>query len=340
MIHGHGDDLYKYGNIEINFSTNIYNHFDHSLLFQTLAANLPNIKNYPEPSPETLERALADKLGVRRGNVMATNGATEAIYLIAQCFKERCHHVVQPTFSEYADACQIYGCKTINVTSINDGSQLGSNDVVWVCTPNNPTGQVLEHDTLTGRIKECPETLFIIDQSYSAYTTKKTLQSEEATSFCNVLLLHSMTKDFGIPGLRLGYAIGNETLLSMVKRYRMPWSVNRLAVEAGIFLTEHCDNYRIDAAAMELERERVAERLEEISIKTFPSDSNILLCELPSGRAGTLKEYLVSTYGILIRDASNFHGLSQKHFRIAVQTSTENDKLINALREWTKLQYS
>lgn len=336
MIHGHGDDLYKYGNVEINFSTNINNHFDHSLLFQTLAANLPKIKSYPEPSPETLESALADKLGVGNENVMATNGATEAIYLIAQCFKERIHHVLQPTFSEYADACRIYGCKTINIDAINEGNRFGSNNVVWICNPNNPTGQVLEHDILNGIIKESPKTLFIVDQSYSAYTTKKTLQSKEAARHDNVLLLHSMTKDFGIPGLRLGYAVGNKTLLSLVKHYRMPWAVNSLAVEAGLFLTEHCNNYRIDAASLCREREWVAQRLEELRIKTFPSDSNILLCELPCGNANTLKEALVSTYGILIRDASNFHGLSQKHFRIAVQTRTEDEKLINALREWTK----
>lgn len=336
MIHGHGDDLYKYDNVEINFSTNIYNHFDHSLLFKILAANLPKIKSYPEPSPETLEGALADKLAVESENVMATNGATEAIYLIAQCFKERIHHIVQPTFSEYADACRIYGCKTVNIAAINDASKLGINDVVWVCNPNNPTGQVLEHDILNGIIKGHPKTLFIVDQSYSTYTPKKTLQSKEAASHDNVLLLHSMTKDFGIPGLRLGYAVGNKALLSMVKHYRMPWSVNRLAVEAGLFLMEHYNKYQIDSASMCREREWVARRLEDIGIKTFPSDSNILLCELPSGSANILKENLVSKYGILIRDASNFHGLSQKHFRIAVQTRAEDEKLINALREWTK----
>ncbi len=339
MIQGHGDDIYKYGNVEINFSTNIFNHFDHSQLFKALAAKLPAITSYPEPEPKTLERTIADKLGIGSINVMATNGATEAIYLIAQCFKDRVQHIVQPTFSEYADACKIHGCKTKDIIAINADDKFGSNDTVWLCSPNNPTGQVYEHDYLTDIIKNNPDTLFIVDQSYSAYTHKKTLQCEEATSLGNVLILYSMTKDFGIPGLRLGYAIGNGTLISRVKRYRMPWSVNSLAVEAGLYLMEHCDYYHIDAPTMCRERQRVAEQIEELRIKTFPSDSNILLCELPSGCASTLKEHLISRYGILIRDASNFHSLSQKHFRIAVQTSAENDKLINALKEWTKQQY-
>lgn len=336
MIHGHGDDLYKYGNVEINFSTNIYNHFDHSQLFKNLAHKLPTVTSYPEPAPERLEHAIASRLSVANSNVMATNGATEAIYLIALCFKEKRHHIVQPTFSEYADACRIYECETKYITRINSTDSFGANDTVWLCNPNNPTGQITQYDLLINTIKENPETLFIIDQSYSAYTTEKTLQCKEAASLGNVLLIYSMTKDFGIPGLRLGYAVGNETLISKVKRYRMPWSVNSLAAEAGLFLTEHPASYRIDATAICKERTRVAKELEETGFKTHSSDSNMLLCELPRGNASELKKYLVTRHGILIRDASNFHGLSPKHFRIAVQTEVENNKFINALREWTK----
>ena len=336
MIHGHGDDLYKYDNVEINFSTNIYNHFDHSPLFKALAGKLPTITSYPEPAPERLEHAIAAQLGVGSNNVMAANGATEAIYLIALCFKEKRHHIVQPTFSEYADACRIYRCETEYITHINPTDGFGDNDAVWLCSPNNPTGQVTQHDPLASIIKNNPATLFIVDQSYSAYTTEKTLQCEEAVRLGNALILYSMTKDFGIPGLRLGYAVGNDTLVSKVKSYRMPWSVNSLAAEAGLFLAAHPDNYRINAAAICKERVRVAGQLEGIGIKTFPSDSNMLLCEMPAGNACELKEYLVARHGILIRDASNFHGLSPKHFRIAVQTEAEDNKLINALREWTK----
>ncbi len=340
MTHGHGDDIYEYSNVEINFSTNIFNHFDHSLLYQHLASKLTTITSYPEPEPARLESAIADSIGIARGNVMATNGATEAIYLIAQCFKERVHHIVQPTFSEYADGCRINGCKTKDITTEDLAGNFPGGDAVWICNPNNPTGQVIANDTLTATIKRNPETLFIIDQSYSAYTTKRALTGKEAVELRNVLLLNSMTKDFGIPGLRLGYATGNETLVSKVKEYRMPWSVNSLAAEAGLYLMQHSDDYRINAAALCQERQRVSERIEELGIKTFPSDCNILLCELPSGCAATLKENLVSRYGILIREASNFRGLTERHFRIAVQTGEENEKLINALREWTKQQYS
>lgn len=337
MIYGHGDDLFKYNNVEINFSTNIFNHFSHSGLFSFLASNLSAITSYPEPTPVSLEKALAAKLGIGADCIMATNGATEAIYLIAQSLSDKVAHIVQPTFSEYADACMMYGCETRSISSLEDTGILGNKDAVWLCNPNNPTGSTMDYDTLYNIIRCNPQTVFIIDQSYSAYTLKRTMRTEDAVELGNVLLINSMTKDFGIPGIRLGYAVGSKGILDRVRQWRMPWSVNALALKAGIYLIEHRDEYRIDTAALCTERERITEQISAIGIKTFPSDSNMLLCKLPSSSAAALKEWLASEHGILIRDASNFHGLSERHFRIAVQTREEDDKLIKALRIWMAL---
>lgn len=337
MIYGHGDDLFKYNNVEINFSTNIFNHFSHSGLFAFLGSSMESITSYPEPAPISLEKAIAARLGIGTDCIMATNGATEAIYLIAQSLKDRVAHILQPTFAEYADACQMYGLETRSISSLYDIGSLGNGDAVWLCNPNNPTGSGVDYDWLYDMIRRNPHTVFIIDQSYSAYTLKRTVSAEDAVELGNVLLIGSMTKDFGIPGIRLGYAVGGSRILARVRRWRMPWSVNALAMKAGIYLIEHRREYRIDAAALCRERERVAELIGGMGIKTFPSDSNMLLCELPSQSAAALKEWLAREHGMLIRDASNFHGLSERHFRIAVQTGDEDDKLIKALRLWTAL---
>ena len=337
MIYGHGDDLFKYNNVEINFSTNIFNHFSHSRLFAFLASNLEAITSYPEPTPISLEKAIAARLGIETDCIMATNGATEAIYLIAQSLRDKVVHIMQPTFAEYADACMMYGCETRSLSSLEGIGSLGNKDAVWLCNPNNPTGSAMDYDSLYNIINSNPRTVFIIDQSYSAYTEKRTIRAEDAVKLGNVLLISSMTKDFGIPGIRLGYAVGSKGILDSVRRWRMPWAVNALALKAGIYLIENQHEYHIDAAALCKERKRVAELIGEMGIKTFPSDSNMLLCELPSSNAHSLKEWLVREHGILIRDASNFHGLSEKHFRIAVQTRDEDDKLIKALRIWTAL---
>lgn len=334
MIQGHGDDLYKYNKVEINFSTNIFNHFNHSALFAYLAERLPRITSYPEPEPLTLERALAKRLDVEPENVIATNGATEAIYLIAQCFKDGDAHILQPTFAEYADACRLHGCKVKTIASLGKDDGFKAGDTVWLCNPNNPTGKVTANEEVISVISANPEMVFIIDQSYSSYTTHKVLSAGEAVSLRNVLILNSMTKDFGIPGLRLGYVTGGRKLIDRLCSKRMPWSVNQIAIDAGLYLVDHSDDYRVDAAGLSLERERVAALISAMGIKTYPSDSNMLLCQLPRLSAAELKAHLVDEYGILIRDASNFEGLTERHFRIAVQTVGEDDKLIKALKKW------
>ena len=109
MIEGHGDDIHRYeaGMVRMNFSTNIYQQADHSALKAHLAERMDVINNYPEPEPLSLERMIAERLGINADCVMVTNGATEAIYLIAQKLHRSVSIIPQPTFSEYADACRI-----------------------------------------------------------------------------------------------------------------------------------------------------------------------------------------------------------------------------------------
>ena len=108
MIKGHGDDTYKYSNIRLNFSSNVYSHFNHEGLFAYLASRLNKVESYPEPVPMSLEKELAIELGLKEENVCVTNGATEAIYLIAQAFRHNKTAILMPTFSEYKDACTLH----------------------------------------------------------------------------------------------------------------------------------------------------------------------------------------------------------------------------------------
>lgn len=337
MIQGHGDDTYKYDKVSVNFSSNIYNHFDHAGLFAHLAGKLPCITNYPEPTPGRLERKLAGHMGVGAANVMVTNGATEAIYLIAQAFQGRHSHILQPTFAEYADACTIHHHDVHSITSLDSlfrDSQEETSGLVWLCNPNNPTGSVISHEDITHTINRHNGIIFVIDQSYAHYTALRLLTIQEAVQRNNTLIIRSMTKDYAIPGLRLGYVVGPTDIIENLRRIRMPWSVNQLAIEAGLYLLNHTHDYVINAAALCEERQRMEKEFQQMNIKVAHSDSNMLLCLLPKSDAATLKKYLATTHGILIRDASNFRLLSTRHFRIAIQTPQENDLLINALHQW------
>lgn len=331
MLQGHGDDLHHYSDIRVNFSSNVVNCFRHDGLFQHLAQRMPDVLSYPEPTPQTLECAIAQRLGLQSQQVSATNGATEAIYLIAQAWRGSRSAIVAPTFSEYADACRMHGHEVTYITSLQDIPQ--DAQLVWLCNPNNPTGTVTPCDTLRQTILRHPHILFVVDASYAAFTLQPLITPAEAAAMPNVLMLHSMTKEYAVPGLRIGYVTACSALLQRICACRMPWSVNQVAISAAHYLLEHSEEFLLDIPALMQERERVRERLNALgTLDVSPSDTHILLCRLHEGTAAQLKERLASEHGILIRDASNFVGLTPAHFRIAVQSPRENDMLLVSLR--------
>lgn len=346
MIHGHGDDFFRYADIRANFSSNVYNHFDHSTLYAHLAGSMDCLAHYPAPAPERLEQRLAETLGIKATEVMVTAGATEAIYLTAQAHRRSRSVIVQPTFSEYADACRVHEHRVAYVyphqmSGDGDGRDAwmpAGCEVVWICCPNNPTGQVWPRDELLRLVAAHPTTLFVLDASYAPFTAEPLISPREGVELPNLLMLHSITKQYGLPGLRLGYATAQSALLETLRRMRMPWSVNPLAQEAGLWLLDHRDAYRLPLPSLMQERERVSQELCRLGIvEVWPSQSHMLLCRLRMGRADCLKEFLATQHGLLIRDASNFEGLDAGYFRIAVQTADEDDQLIEAIGEWMQL---
>ncbi|MDE5676612.1 threonine-phosphate decarboxylase [Phocaeicola sp.] len=333
MIEGHGDDAYKYKAITINFSSNVYNRVDHSGLHRYLFRQMESIRTYPEPEPCSLEKELAEQLRLLPRQVCVTNGATEAIYLIAQTFRNRTSAVLMPTFSEYADACCLHGHKVISLYSLCHLPEEAG--LVWLCNPNNPTGEVRNKEELLACINANLQRIFVIDQSYEFFTQRPLLGAAEAAALPNVILLHSMTKRFAVPGLRIGYATGCERLLREIRLQRMPWSVNQLAIEAGHYLLRSSSDYNVDISLLLNEKERLAQALLSIGgMEVWPSDTHYMLIRLRMGKASALKEYLATEHGILIRDASNFEGLDEHFFRIATQTPEENDKLIKCIAKW------
>lgn len=335
MIYGHGDDLYRYdGMIRANFSSNIYQHADLGALKRHLAERLDLIGSYPEPAPLRLESALAEESGISTDEVTATNGATEAIYTIAHYLAERfgrdgfTNIISGPTFSEYADACRMYGCRTAA-----DGHAVSGRKAYWLCNPNNPTGTVMTADSLLEAADARPDDVFIIDQSYEHYTLEPTIADKEAVNRGNIILLHSMTKRFCVPGLRLGYATACRSISNGLKSLRRPWSVNALAAEAGTFLIYNNVSVLPPLGSYLGEAKRLSDMLGAISgISVMETKTNFMLARIEGRTAAWLKERLVREYGLLIRDAANFSVLDAHYFRVAAQTPEEDDMLTNAVK--------
>lgn len=216
---------------------------------------------------------------------------------------------------------------------MTDGGKPGM--TMWLCNPNNPTGSVVPKEQIVAAIEENPETVFVIDQSYGFFTKEPLLTAAEAVGYPNVVQLHSMTKRYAIPGLRLGYVTANPTLLERIRAVRMPWSVNALAIEAGLYLCEHLDTGLINLDALLAETRRLREALNALpGLSAEPTQTHFFLCHLAEGSAADLKQWLAERHGILIRDASNFEGLDAGHFRIATQTAVENEALVAAVKQY------
>lgn len=343
MIEGHGDDLHRYSRpITANFSSNVYGGISNEPLRRHLAHLLMQedcIGSYPEPQPYSLEKALADRLHLDARNVCVTSGATSAIYLVAEAFHGSTSAVVQPTFAEYADAARMAAHRV--VTKYFMGGEEADLHIergvrlVWICNPNNPTGVVLPKDFLKRLCRENQDVTFVIDQSYEDFTQKPLFTSKEVVEdHQNVLLLHSMTKHFAIPGIRLGYLTGAATLLDHVKTHRMPWSVGRLALESGLFLLRQ-ESEPFDLTELLHESHFLRDELRKIAgLEVWHSDTHFMLVRMRYGHARALKEHLAVEHGLLIRDASNFEGLDEHFFRVATQRHEQNILLIKALRGW------
>lgn len=333
MIEGHGDDAYLYdGRIKYNFSSNIHPQANHSGLLKHLAKNPNILSSYPEPEPYSLEKVIAEHIGVEPKNVLVTNGATEAIYLIAQANLGHRSHVLEPTFGEYGDACNLY--EHILRHKFKLGEATYDTDLLWICNPNNPTGEMIDSKFLHHVIDLHPECDFVIDQAYHRYTKQSSLLPSVVDELENLILLYSITKDFSAPGLRLGYIVACERHIEAIRNVRMPWSVSPLAIEGGKYLFGHADEYDWDIDIMLSEADALRESLKAMDITVYPSDTTFMLCKLPKGNAKDLKEYLIDKAGILIRDASNFYSLSPQHFRVSSQSPEANSILIENIKSW------
>lgn len=315
MIKGHGDDAYRYNGIRSDFSSNICATTSHQALMEHLASCPQLLSHYPEPEAWSLEAMLAEFHGIEPSNVIVTSGATEAIYLIAQTFRYK-SVIPTPTFSEYEDACSCFGQK--------EGKTM-----LWLCNPNNPDGKVYDLPFIERMMAE--HNLVVLDHSYEHYTSGQLMMTRWGCNEPRSIVIHSFTKTYAVPGLRLGYITAHESLTEQIRQYLRPWSVSALAIEAGKFLFEHHD--LICRPDLE-EAQRLRQQLLDIGIDVMPTQTNFMLCRIEGHTAENLKEYLASNHGMLIRDASNFRGLTSHHFRIAAQTPAENDALVAAIRQF------
>ncbi|WP_343669364.1 aminotransferase class I/II-fold pyridoxal phosphate-dependent enzyme [Chitinophaga sp.] len=335
MILGHGDDRYLYSReILADFSSNVYYKGLSIGLVQHLSTQLFRLKNYPEANAQSLQEALAQWHSLLPSQVLATNGATEAFYLVAHAFRRQSATIVIPAFAEYEDACRINDITVsyLEWSSLNAGSKF-TTALVFLGNPNNPTGALLSVEFLRTLIANNAEVTFVIDEAYVDFTRERTSLVNSLADLPNLIIIKSLTKTYAIPGLRLGYLLSSASIIAKITASKMPWSVNALAIEAGLYITAHKEQLTFEVADLLQDTANLMAAL-SIHVNVLPTSTSFFLCELIQGTAADLKAWLVEEHGLLIRDASNFKSLGPKHFRVATQTPDKNALLIKGINAW------
>ena len=328
MLNGHGDDRYQFDKkIIADFSSNVYYEGLSAGLKQQLTRSLDKLNNYPEVNAKSLQQALAAWHALTPAQVLVTNGATEAFYLVAHAYRNKSATILIPAFAEYEDACKANDISVQYITEIQD---FYSTDLVFFGNPNNPTGTVLPTALLSNILKTNPDTVFVIDEAYVDFTTEKISMVAHISDYSNLIIIKSLTKTYSIPGLRLGYLLTHTANINHILQYKMPWSVNALAIEAGLYISQHKTSLPLDTLLHDTK-----ELMQSLSqyVTVFDSHTNFFLCHTDKGDAADLKLFLINE-GVLIRDAANFKSLNAGHFRIATQTRDKNALLVKLIKEW------
>ena len=333
MTNEHGDEYQ--GVLKANFSSNVWYGADNTELYRHLSDILPSTSRYPEVDAESLRVLIAGRQKVNPSQVSTGNGSVEIIYRIAQAFHGRKSIIVSPSFSEYSKACVVNGHSVLHCYRENLLVEIDKYqpDLVWLCNPNNPDGYCFDRKELQAALYTYPQVTFVIDQSYVDFTLQETLPATSILEFPNLILLHSLTKRYAIPGLRIGYVLAQEPIIRQLEQFTIPWSVNTLAIEAGKYILNRQDT-SFDLESWLSETTRFQQEINRIGIfKTWPTHTPFFLVEILKGKTCSLKDYLLSE-GILIRDATNFDYNGKEMMRLNTLSKDQNDLLITKLRIW------
>jgi threonine-phosphate decarboxylase len=336
MILGHGDDGYlHHDTIKANFSSNVFYEGLPKGLKEYLSLHWDKLTRYPEANAESLQETIAHWHQLESQQILVTNGATEAFYLIAHHLQKKSATIIIPSFAEYEDACRVHNVPTdfMEWAAVNE-TTLFSSQAVFFGNPNNPTGLIFEKKMLHSLLENNPNTLFVIDEAYVDFTSNVITMVNEINNFPNLVLVKSLTKTYSIPGLRLGYIISQEQNIQAIQLAKMPWSVNTMAIEAGKFIVDNAADIALPLKRLLADTSDLMNSLQQIeNIEVYPTTTNFFLCQTKVKTAAELKKHLLNTHQLLIRDASNFKGLSPHYFRIAAQTPEQNKLLIDAIRQ-------
>lgn len=334
----------------LDFSTNVNSLGPPASVMNSIRENLNVISRYPPNEPKELRGELAEYSKSSPEKIVIGNGSTELIYLLTKIFLDINDEVIiaEPTFTEYRKAVKVQGGKIRSIRLRKEEDYRLEPDsiqerisqdtkLVFLCSPNNPTGRMIPIDALKGVVETCEdyEALVVLDEAFYEYCDHPQKYNVAEMKFNNLISIRSLTKFYALAGLRIGYVIAPTPLAKVMREVKVQWNVNFLAQIAA---KEAVKDFEFAARTKEQTKKGKNFLWKELKkfggLKTYPSHANFFLINLSNSNISSneLVEGLLMR-GITIRDCSNFKFLDGNFVRACARPLEDCKKLIECMNE-------
>lgn len=328
----------------IDFSSNVNPlGFPYSVK-NVIKKNTSLLSVYPDPNSSKLKNDLEKYIGISKRQIVVGNGATEIIYNFCKAFIRKNNRVIIPipTFGEYEAAARLQGAHLSYLKTMNLNEQISDlqdiitkNNHIFLCNPNNPTGTLVTRKNMLKILERAynKSAFVFLDECFIELVPKSNESLiSNLKEFDNLFILRSLTKSFGLAGLRIGYGLGNKKIIDVLTRIKIPWNVNALAQKAASTALSSKSHLYKTRKLIKIELAFLTSSISKIrNFSCYPSSTNFILLESKID-SKTIQKKLIKKK-LLIRNCSTFRGLNNKFIRVAVRTHKENVKLVKALEE-------
>ncbi len=328
----HGGDIYR-NKVRLDFSSNINPFGMPEGAALGIVNNVDKLTVYPDAECAALRGAIAKSENTDRENILCGNGAAELIFAVVRAVRPRRALLISPTFSEYERALLSADCD-IKYFALNEENGfvlterfldfLENIDMVFICNPDNPVGNVIDKGLMDKILAKCERNNItaVVDECFMDFVT------DGYSAKGSAVVIKAFTKIYAMAGLRLGYMIGDSKIIRDTKNATPTWSVNGAAQIAGIAALADTEYKRKSVEYINRERLFLLGELERLGFKVYGSRANFIFFK------GDTKLYeKLLNKGILIRQCGNFRGLDDRFYRAAVRLREENTELIKAIEE-------
>ena len=354
----HGGNIWPYlktrgrslGDKVIDFSANINPLGLPPRVEKAILKNIGAFLHYPDSDSKGLKSIISAFHDINQSNILVGNGSIELIHLIPRALKARNALIIGPTFSEYEFAVRSSGTRPFFAQALErDDFKIGLHkikkfipkaDLIFLCNPNNPTAYLMPKNELLDIFYICKRynTTLVIDEAFIDFLRdeKKITLVTEAAKYNRLLVIRSLTKFFALPGLRLGYLVGQRRIIDHIAKFQYPWNVNSLAQAIAGDVFKATEYINLSKNFIAREKGYLFENLSQIrGLRVYSPAANFVFCKLENCkiRDSVRLNKRLRKNGIIIRCCYNFRGLDNRFFRVAVRTRSENKRLISCLKK-------